>query len=332
MMYKHLKTKIRIESGELVEGIAPVVISASRSTDIPAFHSEWFFNRLRRGYCGWRNPFNQKESIISFSKTKCIVFWSKNPAPIIDKLHELKERGIHCYVQYTLNNYKTEGLEPSVPHLSERIDTFKQLVDILGVGAVIWRYDPIILTDKTHISDHLGRIEAIGEMLKGYCEKMVFSFADIAGYRKVQFNLNQYGVDYVDFTPEKMTEFAKGLQELNSSMNLELATCGEQIDLSKYGVKKNRCIDPELIARLFHDDKELMYWLGYDDMFGVPSTFPKDSGQRSTCGCILSKDIGAYTTCGHGCVYCYANTTPALGKYGCEMAQKAPQRESLGNI
>ena len=251
---------------------------------------------------------------------------------LLDKLHLLKERNIHSYVQFTLNHYKAEGFEPAVPSLAQRIDTFKRLVDALGIGAVIWRYDPIILTDKLQIDDHLGRILAISDMLKGYCEKLVFSFADIAGYRKVQYNMNQYKVAYEDFTPEKMAQFAKGLKEINSTMGLELATCGEQIDLSSYGIEKNRCIDPDLIAHLFHDDKKLMYWLGYDDMFGAPTTFPKDSGQRAACGRILSKDIGAYTTCGHGCLYCYANTTPALGKFGCERAISEPLRESLGNL
>lgn len=332
MMYRHEKVKIHRQTGECVEAIAPIIVSASRSTDIPAFHSDWFFNRLKSGYCGWRNPFNQQESFVSFAKTRCVVFWSKNPAPLLDKLHLLKERDIHSYVQFTLNHYKAEGFEPAVPGLAQRIDTFKRLVDALGVGAVIWRYDPIILTDKLQIDDHLGRILAISDMLKGYCEKLVFSFADIAGYRKVQYNMNQYKVAYEDFTPEKMAQFAKGLKEINSTMGLELATCGEQIDLSSYGIEKNRCIDPDLIAHLFHDDKKLMYWLGYDDMFGAPTTFPKDSGQRAACGCILSKDIGAYTTCGHGCLYCYANTTPALGKFGCERAISEPLRESLGNL
>ncbi len=328
-MYKHEKVIITRESGERVEAVAPVIISASRSTDIPAFYSEWFFDRLKKNYCAWKNPFNQKLSFVSFAQTRCVVFWSKNPHPLIDKICQLKERGIHSYVQFTLNDYQREGFEPHVPGLSNRIETFKRLVDALGRGAVIWRYDPVLLTKDLTIEEHLERIAKIGDRLRGYTEKLVFSFADIAGYKKVQYNLRQYGVEYEDFNKDKMIEFAAGLQRINASLNLELATCGEPIDLSAYGIKKNRCIDPELIARLFCEDKKLLYWLGYDDMFGAPTTFPKDAGQRASCGCILSKDIGAYTTCGHGCLYCYANTTPELGRQACRTALANKASETI---
>lgn len=329
-MYKHEKVSITRETRERVEAIAPVIISASRSTDIPAFHSDWFFNRLRRGYCAWVNPFNQRASYVSFETTRCIVFWSKNPAPIISRLQEISERNLNCYVQFTLNDYAKEGFEPNIPALGTRIDTFKRLVDILGVGAVIWRYDPVILTDTLKIEDHLERISTIGRALKGYCEKMVFSYADIAGYRKVQFNLGKNNIKYQDFDNESMTEFAKELSRLNGTLGFELATCGEQIDLSRYGISKNRCVDPLLMARLFKDDERLMSWLGYSEMFGAPETFPKDPGQRALCGCGLSKDIGAYNTCGHGCIYCYANTTPDYGKAGCNNAKGHTESESIG--
>lgn len=328
-MYKHEKVSIIRETGERMDAVAPIVISASRSTDIPAFHLDWFFSRLKKGYCAWVNPFNQKASYVSFQNTRVIVFWSKNPVALIDRLKELTIRNINCYIQLTLNDYSSEGFEPNIPALHERIDTFKRLVDILGVGSVIWRYDPVILTDGLQIDDHLERIAKIGKELKGYCEKLVFSFADIAGYRKVQFNLNQCGIKYVDFNQESMNKFAGELSILNKELGFELATCGEQIDLSKYGIAKNRCVDPLLMARLFKDDERLMSWLGYSDMFGAPTTFPKDPGQRSACGCVLSKDIGAYNTCGHGCVYCYANVTPEFGRQGYLQAQVNTKRESL---
>lgn len=328
-MYKHEKISIFRESGERVEAMAPVIVSASRSTDIPAFHLDWFFNRLSKGYCAWINPFNQQVSYIAFSNTRCIVFWSKNPANLLAKLQILKDMGINTYIQFTLNDYEREGLEPHVPGLGGRIDTFKRLVDALGFGSVIWRYDPVLLTPTSPVDEHINRINRICEKLKGYCEKLVFSFADIAKYRKVQFNLDHNKVCYEDFTFDTMTQFAGKLMELNKQFGFEIATCGEMIDLSCLGISHNRCIDPLLMARLFKHDGKLMEWLGFTDMFGAPVDFPKDQGQRSTCGCILSKDIGSYDTCGHGCLYCYANTTPELGLKGCRLANTSNDKETL---
>lgn len=328
-MYKHEKISIYRDSGERVDAIAPVIVSASRSTDIPAFHLDWFFKRLSNGYCAWTNPFNRQISYVAFSNTRCIVFWSKNPGRLIEKLQILKDMGINSYVQFTLNDYEKEGLEPNVPGLEKRIDIFKRLVDNLGFGSVIWRYDPVLLTSETPIDEHIERIRNIAEKLKGYSEKLVFSFADISKYNKVKFNLDHSKVIYQDFTFETMTEFAGKLVKLNEQFGFELATCGEMIDLTSLDISHNRCIDPLLMARLFKHDERLMEWLGFSDMFGPPDSFPKDQGQRSTCGCILSKDIGAYDTCGHGCLYCYANTTPDMGRSGCLQASASTDKEML---
>ena len=328
-MYQHEKVSLVRDCGERVTAVAPVIISASRSTDIPAFHLEWFFKRLERGYCAWVNPFNQRPSYVSFQNTRCIVFWSKNPEYLIGRLSELKSRGINCYIQFTLNDYMEEGFEPNVPPIARRIETFKRLVEILGKGAVIWRYDPVILTDKLDIDEHIRRILRIGNELKGYCEKLVFSYADISGYKKVQYNLAHNNIRYNDFSQEKMIAFAEKLCQANKVLGFEVATCGEHIILEEYGIKKNHCIDPLLMARLFKEDEKLLSWLGYSEMFGAPETFPKDSGQRAACGCILSKDIGSYNTCGHGCVYCYANITPELSQAGCEQAQSSCDGESI---
>ena len=132
------KAQIIKEDGTVVEAQAPVIVSASRSTDIPAFYTDWFFHRLKVGYSAWTNPFNGVKSYVSYAKTRFIVFWSKNPKPLLQYIDILKERGIGCYVQYTLNDYEKEGLERGVPSVDERIETFKQLVDRLGKGSVIW--------------------------------------------------------------------------------------------------------------------------------------------------------------------------------------------------
>lgn len=139
------KPNIVLENGTEVACQEPVVVSASRSTDIPAFYSDWFFHRLKVGYSAWTNPFNGVKMYVSYAKTRFIVFWSKNPRPLLNHLEVLKERGIGCYIQYSLNDYEDEKLERGVPAIAERIDTFKKLVQALGVGSVIWRFDPLML-------------------------------------------------------------------------------------------------------------------------------------------------------------------------------------------
>lgn len=299
-MKTHGHIEILSEAGERVKALAPMIVSASRSTDIPAFFSPWFFNRLDEGYCVWRNPYNGKDSYVSFANTRFIVFWSKNPAPMLPLLPRLKDKGIGFYVQHTLNDYEHEGLELNVPKLDARIDTFKKFVDGYGFGSVVWRFDPLILTDKIGIQELLEKIQRIASEMNGYTEKLVFSFADIAGYKKVGVNLRNAGINYREWTESEMLEFATGLKDMN--LNMQLATCSEKIDLSQYGIEHNHCIDPELISRLAPDDPILQMWL-----FGAT----KDGGQRKACGCILSKDIGQYNTCTHGCLYCYATNTPA---------------------
>lgn len=302
-MMKHHTISIRNDNGTEVIAQAPLIISASRATDIPAFYTDWFFRRLEKGYAKWRNPFSGQDSYVSFGNTRFIVFWSKNPAPLLPYLSVLKDRGIGYYIQYTLNDYEAEELEPSITPLAQRIDTFRRLVDALGMGAAVWRFDPLILTDRINIDTLLEKIASIADALAGYTEKLVFSFADIESYKKVSRNLRQSGIDYREWDEVSMREFASRLSTLNrDNWNFRLATCAEAIDLSEYGIGHNRCVDPELISRLAPDDSVLQKFL-YNAR--------ADSGQRTSCGCILSKDIGAYNTCPHGCLYCYANTTPA---------------------
>lgn len=316
------------ENGELVQMQVPEIVSASRSTDIPAFYADWFFHRLKVGYSAWTNPFNGVKSYVSYQNTRFIVFWSKNPQPLLNHLDDLKERNIGCYIQYTLNDYEKDRLEQGVPPIGQRIDTFKRLVDELGIGHVIWRFDPLIMTDDIGIDTLLSKIESIGDQLQGYTEKLVFSYADILGYRKVKANLEKIRIPYHEWTEPQMLEFAGRLAEMNKKWGYTLATCGEKVDLHQFGIQRNHCIDYDLIVRLAHDDERLMDFIGAMikkrgyDLFGEPEPLPasaillpgdryamKDSGQRDACGCLRSKDIGEYNTCPHRCEYCYANTS-----------------------
>ncbi len=326
------KTIIINDAGEQVEATAPVIVSASRSTDIPAFYAKWFFNRLAKGYCAWYNPFNQQKMYISFQNCKVVVFWTKNPAPIIPYLPELNKRGIHYYFQVTLNDYAKEGFEPNVPPVDERVETFKKLSNLIGKEKVIWRFDPLIITPNIGPRELLTRIWHIGKKLKGYTDKLVFSFVDVKAYRKVQNNLvketmlfTKEDVESAEANHAQRMEIVEGLKKIrdawhNDGWDVEIATCAEDIDLQAYGIEHNRCIDGELMKRIFADDKELVYYLHTlkwpeKDMFGeIPPIPPKpknvkDTGQRKICGCMVSKDIGMYNTCRHFCVYCYANTS-----------------------
>lgn len=327
------KLPLLLPSGDTVSAQAPVIVSASRSTDIPAFYCDWFFHRLKVGYSVWTNPFNGVKMYVSYANTRFIVFWSKNPHPLLAHLDELEERGIKCYVQYSLNNYVSEGFERNVPPLDFRIKTFKRLIDRLGKGGVVWRFDPLVLTDEIDIDKLLSKIENIGDQLVGYTEKLVFSFADIAMYRKVKANLEASGVKYHEWTDAQMAEFAERLVALNQSngWNFELATCGEKNSFP--GVSHNHCVDDALMIRRAYQDKELMHFLKAEthpmpqpDLFSNTAPLPanavllpngqyatrgdnRDKGQREFCGCMKSKDIGQYNTCIHQCLYCYANTS-----------------------
>jgi DNA repair photolyase len=263
------------------------------------------------------------------------VFWAKNPKPLLAHLDELKERNIGCYIQYSLNDYEAEGLEKGVPLLDDRVDTFRRLVDKLGIGHVIWRFDPLILTDRINIDNLLRKVENIGDQLQGYTEKLVFSYADIASYKKVKANLEKSRVNYWEWTVPQMEEFAQKLSELNQKWHYQLATCGEKIDIGQYGVQHNRCVDDDLMIRFAYHDKVLMDFLGVEiknvetGLFGtepipagaimlnetqyaIKKKDNRDKGQRQFCGCMVSKDIGEYNTCPHLCEYCYANASKEL--------------------
>jgi len=315
------KIQLTIGNGEKVDAHAPIIISASRSTDIPAFYSDWLVQRIKEGYIKWKNPFNGVSLYVTFAYARLIIFWSKDPKPIIKHLNFIKDNIPNFYFQFTLNDYDLERLEPNVPDVSSRIETFINLSEKIGKRKVIWRFDPLILTDKIGVNELLTKVENIGNQLKGYTEKMVFSFADINLYKKVQNNLRKSSINYHDFNESRMNEFAAGLQQLNQNWNFEIGTCAEKIPLEKYGIIHNKCVDDDLIVDLFPNDKILMDFLGVKisppDMFNPLTRIEKkknnkDKGQRDFCGCIFSKDIGEYNTCPHLCEYCYANTSKEL--------------------
>jgi hypothetical protein len=299
------KVPIQVENGGSVEGAAPVIVSASRRTDIPAFHADWFIERLRAGHVKWMNPFSGRPQYVSFARTRAVVFWTKNPRPILPHLTELEQRGIGCYFQFTLNDYETEGLEPGVPPVAERIATFRELSQAIGKERVVWRYDPLLLADGLDADRLVERVARIGERVHPWTEKLVIAFADIERYAKVRNRLRRFGRGCRELSPEEMRAFAEKIVTAMRPWELTIATCAEAIELAELGIGHNKCIDDALLERLFPQDAELTAFLGPPES----RQRLKDTGQRKECGCIVSKDIGTYDTCPHLCRYCYANSS-----------------------
>jgi len=337
---KWKKEKIII-NGEEIEAQAPVIISASRSTDIPAFYSDWFIKRWEAGYLKWINPFNGKPLYVCFKNVRSVVFWTKNPKPMFKYIDYMNKNIPNYYFQYSLNDYDNEGFEAKIGSVESRIKTFKELSNSLGKKRVVWRFDPLILTDTIDVKELLKRVKRIGDELKDYTEKLVFSFVDISIYKKVEYNLKKDNVNYIEWTSEFMEEFAKGISDINKNWGLKIGTCSEKIDLDYYGIIHNKCIDDDLMVELFSDDKILMDFLGIE--FEEATLFEserkivkkrnlKDKGQREDCGCVVSKDIGQYNTCPHECNYCYANTSKEIAKKNYKLHLENPNSETIKGV
>ncbi len=264
-----------------------MILSASRRTDIPAFYSEWFFNRIKEGYLLVRNPMNiHQVSRINLSPqlVDCIVFWTKNPKPMLKRLDELKN--YKYYFQFTLNSYD-KTIEPNVPLKKDLIETFIKMSTLIGKERVIWRYDPILLTNVFTKEYHYKWFEKLAQKLSPYTNKCVISFVDL--YKKTERNLK--GIELLPLTNSDMKEIANNLAAISSNYGFSIETCSEAISLENCNIVHGKCINDRLISSII----------------GTPLTIEKDPYQREICGCVKSIDVGAYNTCKHECFYCYAN-------------------------
>jgi len=295
------KVTITTDSGETKEAVAPLIISASRSTDIPAFCGEWFLRRLDAGYARRVNPFSGQSAYVSFKNARLFVFWSKNPAPFLPLLKELDKRDLLYYFQVTVNDYEKEGMEKGVPPLAERINAFKRLARLIGKKRVIWRFDPLVLTDTLSPEELLVRIRRIGGELWGYTERLTVSFITL--YAKVAKNLAGAGIGIRPWDDAGKAAILQGIGDAAGKWKIQAFSCADENDYSRYGILHGKCVDDALIGSLVGPGDPLRDFL-------LRGRGIKDKGQRPQCGCIVSRDIGSYNTCGHGCVYCYANASP----------------------
>lgn len=267
-----------------------MILSVSRRTDIPNYYSEWFLKRLKEGYLYVRNPINPHQVsrvLLSPDVVDCIVFWTKNPQPLLQRLSELHPYSF--YFQFTLTGFGRD-MEPYMPDKKAvMISIFQRLSEEIGKEKVIWRYDPILFNATYTPEYHLNAFEQIAKKLRGYTLKCVISFVDL--YRKNEKNLRACG-SYA--LPEnQLIPFGTALVQIAGENDIKVASCAEKLDLSVCGIEHNCCIDQRLIEQIV----------------GCRMKAGKDKNQREACGCLESVDVGAYHTCKSGCIYCYANSS-----------------------
>lgn len=263
-----------------------MIISASRRTDIPAFYSDWFFNRIKERYVLVPNPYNSKMiSRISLDPAvvDCIVFWSKNPAPMLEKLDKLKE--YNYYFQFTLNPYGPD-IENHLPAISKRIDTFKRLSDRIGKEKVIWRYDPVLTNETYTPGFHKEKFAEIAYELKEHTEKCMLGFID--HYQHIRTAVGQFNIQ--PLLKADIEEMAVSFKKTVDTCSIQLDTCTVKVDLTHLGIPGGLCIDNQLVERIA----------------GYPISVRKDKNQRDICRCAESIDICTYESCLNGCIYCYA--------------------------
>lgn len=265
-----------------------MIINTGQRTDIPAFYAEWFANRLREGVVCVRNPYNPSQVSryrLDPTVVDVIGFCTKNPAPMFPYMDLLKDYGQYWFV--TITPYGRD-MEPNVPDKHRLLEDFKRLSEQVGVNAIGWRYDPILLSERYTTAYHLRAFETMASALEGYTQTAVISFIDL--YPKVRRNFPEAR----EVRAEERIRLGKALIEIASTHGMIVKPCAEGDELAPYGADCGGCMR-----------------LGdYEKAIGKKLSAPKRKGTRAGCACYLACDIGAYNTCKHLCKYCYANAEP----------------------
>jgi len=276
-----------------------MLINVGARTDITHYYSEWFMNRIREGYALSRNPlFPNKVSkyILDPSVVDCIIFCTKNPKPIMDKVDEIRERGFKMYFNVTITSYGKD-IEPRVPDYHEMIEAFRELSKTVGKNNVCWRYDPVFLTSQYTIAHHLKCFDEMAKEIAPYTNFCIFSFVEM--YKKLATTFPQLkGV-----SKEEKKTLLHGLGMISKKYHLRLQTCGDDNDYSEYGIFRSGCITNPIIEKAIGQELKAL----------------KVKPSRKGCGCIPSNDIGAYNTCPSGCRYCYATIDANLARKNYKM-------------
>ena len=268
-----------------------MLINISGRTDIVNHYSEWMFKRGEEGYVLSRNSLftnSVRRYELTPDKVDCIIFGSKNFAPVLERIHEITEK-FHTYFYYTITAYGKD-VEPGVPDIETSIETFLKLSQIVGGNRVAWRYDPILLTKNYTIETHFKTFEKIAERLAGNFDRCIFSFVEM--YKKHEVNFPEL----IPFTEEDKDLIAEGIGRIAMKYGFILQTCGPEENYAGYGINTSGCVTLDILGKANN--------LEFRNL--------KHKGFRKGCHCMESRDIGALNSCPNGCKYCYANKNAEL--------------------
>lgn len=267
-----------------------MILNTGLRTDIPGFFSEWFYNRIEEGFVYVRSPY-AKNLIYSYKLDPelidCIIFCTKNPKPMFNNLHKIDE--FNQYWHITITPYEKD-MEPNVPPVDEVIESFKHLSLKLGKESVSLRYDPIFINEKYTLERHIESFEYIADELSDYTQEAIISFIDL--YEKTKRNFTNVR----EVNQEERLEIGKEFAKIGKKNNIIIKTCVEGTELDKFGLDSSGCMTKEVIERAINKTLNI----------------PKQKARNGECYCLLNNDIGAYNTCNHGCLYCYANSNKKL--------------------
>ena len=261
-----------------------MILQTGMRTDIPAFYSEWFMNRIKEGYVLVRNPYYPEQVTryeINTNVVDLIAFCTKNPIPMMKYIEKLKAYGQYWFV--TITPYGKD-LEPNVPDKNIVIKCFRELSGIIGINSMGWRYDPVITNEKYSVEYHIYAFEKIASRLSGCTKTCIISFVDL--YEKVRRNAPEIR----SVTAEEQMIIAKSFAETGRKYGITVKGCHENPSLAEYGIDMSGCLNRSV----------------YEKALGISLDMPKKKSQRE-CSCFFGTDIGAYNSCGHLCRYCYAN-------------------------
>ena len=269
-----------------------MILNTGLRTDIPGFFSEWFYNRIEDGFVYVRNPY-AKNQIYSYrldpELIDCIIFCTKNPKPMFENLEKIDK--FNQYWHITITPYEKE-IEPNVPPMNDVLESFKYLSKKLGKENVTLRYDPIFINEKYSLEKHIESFEYIANSLSDYTTEAIISFIDL--YEKTKRNFPKAR----EVTKDERLKLGKEFAQIGKKNNITIKTCVEGTELDKFGIDSSGCMTKEVIERAINKNLNI----------------PKQKARNGECYCLLNNDIGEYNTCGHGCLYCYANSNKRLVK------------------